>query len=186
MNSSLVLTQTTFNFSIKSFRIAFSFLTCNEGQLLYQRGNSGDYIKVYLQNNIFYFSWKSGVTNVVLNVANNLDKNTWYFLDIFEHTGDIKLHLQKGGLSIADVIIANNTYRASIFRINLSGSIGLQIGGTDFTGCVMQGPYVLFLNNPNIVADHILWNDTDCPLISTDCKGKANSNIFFYVFPYNY
>ncbi|CAC5375887.1 unnamed protein product [Mytilus coruscus] len=171
-NSSLVLSQTTINFSMKNFRIAFSFLTCKEGQLLYQRGSSGDFIRLFLQNDSFHISWKKELTKVSLTIANHLDKNSWYSVDLFERTGDINFKLDKSGVSIQDIIIANNTHRTSIFRLNLSGNTGLSIGGNDFTGCVWQGPYVLFVNNPNIIENHVIWNDTVCPFSSADCTGK--------------
>lgn len=173
VNSSLVLTQTTINFSMKTFRIAFSFLTCKEGQLLYQRGNSGDFIRLFLQNDSFHISWKSQLTEVSLTIANHLDKNSWYFVDLFERTGDIHFMLKKSGVLIQDIIFANNTHRTSIFRLNLSGNTGLSIGGNEFTGCVMQGPYFIFVNNPNIIEDNVIWNNTDCPFSSADCTGKS-------------
>ncbi|XP_052094473.1 protein crumbs-like isoform X1 [Mytilus californianus] len=175
-NSSLVLSQTTINFSMKNFRIAFSFLTCKEGQLLYQRGSSGDFIRLFLQSDSFHISWKKELTKVSLTIANHLDKNSWYSIDLFERTGDINFKLDKSGVSIEDIIIANNTHRTSIFRLNLSGNTGLSIGGNDFTGCVWQGPYVLFLNNPNIIENHVIWNDTVCPFSSSDCTASQDIN----------
>ncbi|XP_014677226.1 PREDICTED: uncharacterized protein LOC106817092 [Priapulus caudatus] len=62
---------------------SLSFRTCAGGELLYQRGDSGDTLRFEVLNNgTLLMEWLAGgAAGVVLHPARNLADNQWHVLD---------------------------------------------------------------------------------------------------------
>jgi hypothetical protein len=168
-NSSIVITNNILTFQSNGFQRAFSFKTCYNGQLLYQRGQSGDYFSLRLINGTLDIRWKSGASQISVTADTKLNNNAWYYLVLQNRLGVVTLEISKGARREHSIFLANSTYQSSLLAIDLTGSEGLVIG-RDYTGCVLEGPRVIFRDNSNVRAIGVLWSLNTCPMDGITCN----------------
>ncbi|XP_061164593.1 protein crumbs-like isoform X2 [Saccostrea echinata] len=180
-NSSLTINNNILTFPSNAFQKAFSFKTCYNGQLLYQRGQSGDFFSIQLINGSLDIRWKSGTSQISVTANTRLNNNAWYLLDLRNTLGVVTLEILKGSRIEHRIFLANSTYQSSLFTIDLTGHEGLVIG-RDFTGCVLEGPGVTFKDNSNVRAVGVLWSLNTCPLDGITCNSDEVSR-FCYSYP---
>lgn len=169
LNSSVTIHNNILTFQSNTFQRAFSFKTCYNGQLIYQRGQSGDEFSVILINGSINIRWKSGNSEIAMTTKAQLNNNAWYIMDLRNRLGVITMEILRGRQRECLIYLANSTYQSSLLGINLSGSAGLVIG-RDFTGCVQEGPGVTFINNANVRDVEVEWSFDTCPLDGITCN----------------
>ncbi|KAK3088892.1 hypothetical protein FSP39_025053 [Pinctada imbricata] len=170
-------------YSSSDFKKAFSFRTCStNGQLLHQRGGSGDYFSVSVINGSLDVRWRAGSTEEVLAIGSNLYNNRWYYVNIFTILGSTRLEVNLGSNLLASDVLGNGTYRTSLWRADLRGSGDLTVG-SHFTGCIQQGPGVTFENNNAIQPIGVSWSNTSCPIDGVTCNSDDNTQTFCWSSP---
>ncbi|XP_069119516.1 LOW QUALITY PROTEIN: protein crumbs homolog 1-like [Argopecten irradians] len=172
MNSSLQIRGTNFTWNQIGAQLAFSYRTCSGGQLLYQRGSTGDFLSLDLNSNgTLEFRWKTGNEEHFIYYGNSLIGKDFYYVKIQRTVLNVlALEVVLYGNVVLNVSIANTTYRESIWHADLGGSAGIQVG-RHLTGCVMEGPGISFRNNSNVEPINVLWGDT-CPVTSCFTAGE--------------
>ena len=172
-NSSYILIQgLEWNVGQGGQQTEFSFRTCDSGQLLFQNASSGDSLKLLIVNGSMEFHWSILNNQSYVTVGEDLNNNQWWTVTIQRYLGDIYLNISQGGKVEHYAKLSNSTFRSYFSSINLSGSVGLYVG-QDFTGCLLEGPNVLFLNNPALLSNYVSWSNTSCPQIHSACpSGK--------------
>ena len=165
-----MLTSSVLRFNQSDFKKAFSFRTCShQGQLLYQRGTNGDFFTLSVINGTLDVRWQAGTEGEAIIIGSNLYNNNWYYVSVYTILGSTKLDVKQGSVLKESVTLGNGTYRTSLWRTDLSGSGELVIG-RGFTGCIQQGPGVIFENNNEIQPIGVSWSNTSCPLDSVTCN----------------
>ena len=174
LNSSVIIRNNILAFQSNTFQRAFSFKTCDNGQLLYQIGQSGDEFSIKLINGSINIKWKSGSSEVAMSTNAQLNNNAWYILDLRNRLGVVTVEILKGRQREHLILLSNSTYQSSLLTISLSGSGGLVIG-RDFTGCVREGPGVTFRDNTNVRDVEVEWSFNTCPLDGITCNSGMYS-----------
>lgn len=174
LNSSVIIRNNILAFQSNTFQRAFSFKTCDNGQLLYQIGQSGDEFSIKLINGSINIKWKSGSSEVAMSTNAQLNNNAWYILDLRNRLGVVTVEILKGRQREHLILLSNSTYQSSLLTISLSGSGGLVIG-RDFTGCVREGPGVTFRDNTNVRDVEVEWSFNTCPLDGISCNSGMYS-----------
>ena len=173
-NSSVVLNHTLWNVRDSGRQTEFSFRTCSDGELLYQSGAGGDLLQLLIINGTIEFHWIIGqIYDDKVLVGNNLNDNEWYTVSSHLYLGKLFLNVTKAGKIIFSEEISNTTYRTYFQNINLTRNMGLTVG-RGFTGCLMEGPNVIFLNNDFITGNKIEWSNVSCAQSDNSCAiGKS-------------
>ena len=168
-SSSVLLKNAVWNVRTSGQQTEFSFRTCSNGQLLKQSGAGGDILKLLLINGTLEFHWTIGNVQDSTTVGNNLNNDEWWTLSIQRYLGNVYLNVTQSGRVHFSEIISNSTFRSYFSNINFSGTVGLYIG-LEYTGCLMEGPTVIFSNNnPNTVWNNVIWSNTSCPQHDANC-----------------
>ena len=142
--------------------IAFSFRTCSYGQLIYQQGATGDYLRMALTiNGSFEMSWKvDDVVDAVTIGRDSLRNNEWYTIDSNFIQGEIHLSIEQGSVTKFQTLVSNSTFRSDLWHLNLTAGSRVQVGA-GFSGCIQEGPS-LKLSAADTDAENVLWGQ--CPL----------------------
>ena len=166
-NSSVVIKQTTWNVR-DSGQTEFSFRTCSNGELLFQQGAGGDFLKLLILNGTIEFHWSINQTKDKVFIGSGLNDNEWYSVSSHKYLGKLFLNVTKAGSILFSEEISNSTYRTYFLNLNLSGSTGLHVG-RGLTGCLLEGPNVIFLNNLNLEWSNVDWSSGSCPRSDNTC-----------------
>ncbi|KAL3872299.1 hypothetical protein ACJMK2_040233 [Sinanodonta woodiana] len=170
-NSYVRLVNTSWNLQKLT---GFSFRTCSGGEILYQNGTSGDFLQLEITNGTLKFQWLVQTTSLTVPVLQNLNNNAWYTVNLQYYLGNLFLNISQGHTQLKSEIIANSTYRTYLFNINLSNSLGLSVG-KDYTGCIMEGPNVIFVNN-SLTVNNVYWSNTPCQKSENNCPTGYNGS----------
>ena len=163
LNSTLDIRQTTINLDQTNVVYGFSFRTCIGGHLIKQTAPNGELFSIILTTDSLNLKWRHGNFQEVINVRRSFIGNKWYYLQLKNVLGQAKLIIQSGQNVLEDIVIANSTYRTSFWQLDFTGSYGLELGRS-YTGCILQGPGIVFKNNLNILAVNIVWSENQCHL----------------------
>lgn len=174
-SSSVLLQNAVWNIRTSGQQTAFSLRTCSNGELLYQSGARGDFLKLSLINGTLEFHWSVGTRQNSILVGNDLNNDEWWTLSVQRYLGNLYLNVTKSGRVYFSEIISNSTFRSYFSSIDFSGTAGLYVG-RDFTGCLMEGPTVIFSkNNAYIRWNNVIWSNTSCPQLDASCAlGKSD------------
>ncbi|KAL5012769.1 hypothetical protein ScPMuIL_011320 [Solemya velum] len=149
-------------------RMGFSFRTCSDGQLLYQEGDDGDFLKLNLSQGSLHFYWKVDSDLSSVYTEGDFTRNKWFTVDFRFYLGQLWLNVSQGPSLHSSKVVANSTFHTSLWNVNLHGHAGLVVGN-GFTGCVMQGPNLIFLGQSLIPKD-ISWTNSSCPVVDLNCS----------------
>ena len=179
-NSSALLQQTYWNVrGPGGQQTEFSFRTCNNGELLIQTGTThGDWLQLLIKDGKLEFHWKIGQNQSNVKIGSNLYNNEWYTFNSNHYLGNLFFNISQGGNILFSERISNTTYRTYFSSVDLTGSSGLFVG-RGFTGCIMEGPNVLFVNNNNLQTSNVQWSPTPCPQSDNSC---TTSKLYFAEF----
>lgn len=166
-NSSVVLNGTTWNVR-DSGQTEFSFRTCSNGELLYQQGAGGDFLKLLILNGTLEFHWSISHNIDKVFLGSGLNDNEWYTVSSHKYLGKLFLNVTKAGKILFSEVISNSTHRIYFPSLNLTGHVGLHVG-RGFTGCLMEGPNVIFLNNLFIQWSNVEWSNVSCVRSDNSC-----------------
>ena len=167
-NSLVVLNDTLWNVKTSGQQTEFSFRTCSNGELLFQQGTVGDLLKLLIINGTLEFHWIIGQNTDRSYVGTSLNDNQWYTVTSHFYLGKLYLNVTKAGKVKFSEEISNSTHRTYFQSIDLTGNSGLTVG-RNFTGCLMQGPNVIFLNNDFITWNNIEWSNSSCARSDNSC-----------------
>lgn len=158
----------------------FSFKTCSSGEFLHQRGASGDFLLLSIINGTIEFRWSVGVYQSFIFLGNDMNDDQWWTVGTQGYLGNFYLNVTRGGQVYFSEIISNSTFRNYFRNLDFTGTEGLYVG-KGFTGCLMEGPTVIFsTNNINRETFNVLWSNTSCAQNDVNCAiGK-----FVYIDPY--
>ena len=180
-NSSVVLKQTTWNIGV-SGQTEFSFRTCSNGELLFQQGAGGDFLKLLILNGTVEFHWSINQTIDKVYIGTGLNDNEWYTVSSHKYLGKLFLNVTKAGTILFSEEISNSTYRTYFQNLDLAGNSGLHVG-RGLTGCLLEGPNVIFLNNLNLEWSNVEWSNESCPQSENSCVvGKSSEKRVRWVF----
>ena len=167
-NSSVVIHQTTWNVRDSGQQTEFSFRTCSNGELLFQQGAGGDFLKLLIINGTIEFHWSIGSNIDKVYIGNSLNDNEWYVVTSHLYLGKLFLNVTKGSRRLFSEEISNATFRTYFQTIELTGNSGLHVG-RGFTGCLMEGPNVIFLNNDFTEWNNVEWSNDSCVQSDNSC-----------------
>ena len=160
--------------------IAFSFRTCSYGQLIYQQGAGGNFLRMALtKNGSLEMSWRSDeiVDNVTIG-SDTLRNNKWYTIDSIFIQGEIFLSIEQGSMVKYKNLVSNSTYRTYLWDLDLSGGSRIQVGA-GFSGCIQEGPS-LKLSDSDTNAENVLWGQCPLELRTVEGCGELWSLLFLF------
>ena len=160
--------------------IAFSFRTCSYGQLIYQQGAGGNFLRMALtKNGSLEMSWRSDeiVDNVTIG-SDTLRNNKWYTIDSIFIQGEIFLSIEQGSMVKNKKLVSNSTYRTYLWDLDLSGGSRIQVGA-GFSGCIQEGPS-LKLSDSDTNAENVLWGQCPLELRTVEGCGELWSLLFLF------
>jgi len=170
-NSSYVLLQTsTWDVLSSGAQTEISFRTCDNGELLYQSGggDNSDFLQLSIQNGTLAFNWSVGLHQEEVILGNFLNNNVWWTVTLQRYLGNLSLNISLRGAVKFSEIISNSTFRTYFRSLDLSSSVGIYVG-RNYTGCLLEGPNVIFINNPSILSNNVEWSNTSCSQTFNDC-----------------
>ncbi|XP_054718914.1 protein crumbs-like [Uloborus diversus] len=153
-------------------RTSLSFRTCSSGQLLYQEGITGDFMKLaLLPSGTLEFSWQVNRHRHAVTLGSNLIDNHWHDVDLIHRLGSVTLSVSRKSL-----LIANSSNENNLFDMRLESAIPQLVVGRGYTGCILQGAGVV-LNDSNVHSEDVTWGK--CPLPDRgDCDGYMVDHCF--------
>ena len=153
--------------------IVFSFRTCSYGQLVHQKGASGDSLQYALTpSGSVTLSWLWNNVTGSVSIGDSLRDNKWYTVHTKFGLGKIYINLEGSGVQLHRTLVSNSSFH--LWDIDLSGGQGIQVGA-GFTGCIEEGVCVT-LSAADTLSQHVQWDE--CPLdeqAAEDC-GKLHFN----------
>ncbi|KAK3607491.1 hypothetical protein CHS0354_010303 [Potamilus streckersoni] len=174
-NSYVRLVSTSWNLQKLT---GFSFRTCSGGEILSQNGTSGDFLQLEITNGTLKFQSLVQTASLTVSIGQNLNNNAWYTVNLHYYLGNLFLNISQGNTQVKSEIIANSTYRTYLFNVNLSNNLGLNVG-QGYTGCLLEGPNVIFVNNALIV-NNVSWSNTSCQKNENNCPtDTVNTNVCY-------
>ncbi|XP_064650303.1 protein crumbs-like [Lineus longissimus] len=151
----------------------FGIRTCSLGQIIYQKGTSGDYFNVSLSSTgSLEIRWSVNGTVDGDTIGSNINQNSWITVDIKFDLGKVKVSVEEGATVKFLHVISNSsaTYRRYLWDISLSGG-DLVVGG-DIVACISEGSTIEL---SQAVSDTgVVWNS--CPLDSESGCGTDDIN----------
>lgn len=155
--SSVVYLSSSWNVT---WQTEFSFRTCTEnGELLYQMGSTGDYLRLRLSNGSLQFAFRTlGVVSNIF-IGSNLADNLWYKIEMSRVIGVNSLKISQASRTLFTKVLSNSTYNRHLLNVNIAGGARLTVGQT-FVGCLSEGRGVLL--SAAVESSNVLWNQ--CPL----------------------
>ena len=165
--------------------IAFSFRTCSYGQLIYQQGATGDFLRMALTiNGSFEMSWRvDGVADAVTIGGDTLRNNEWYTIDSNFIQGQIHLSVEQGSVTKYQALVSNSTFRSDLWHLNLTAGSRVQVGA-GFSGCIQEGPS-LKLSAADTNAESVLWGQCPLELRTVEGCGKLHYLDYLTLFGFN-
>ncbi|KAL4219251.1 DNA repair protein Rad9 [Mactra antiquata] len=161
-NSHVLIRNGEWDISVSGHQAEFSFRTCSNGEFLYQRGASGDFLLLTLINGTLEFHWKIGDFQSTIFIGNDMNNDEWWTVSSQGYLGNAFLNVSRGGRVFFSEIISNSTFRNYFENIDFGGTEGLYVG-KGFTGCLMEGPTVIFSTfNINRDVHNVIWSNTSC------------------------
>jgi hypothetical protein len=148
----------------------FSIRTCSSGQIVYQRGTSGDYLNISLSNTgSLEIRWSVNGTIDGDTIGKNINTNSWITVDIKFNLGKVMVSIEEGAPVKFLHVISNSsaTYRRYLWDISLSGG-DLQVGG-DIVACFSEGTTIQLSRAASDTG--VVWNS--CPLNSQSGCGTG-------------
>lgn len=141
---------------------SLSFRTCKGGELLYQRGDSGDSIRFeVMENGTLVLEWQTdNRKGAFVHPSGNLNNNQWHVLD-FRKSRPLVVTLAVDAVA---VVVSNATYNTDLQKLDLTSRQNVQlVVGSAFSGCIQQGIGVQ-LSKPGIIIIEydVVWDE--CPL----------------------
>ncbi|ELU08663.1 hypothetical protein CAPTEDRAFT_215070 [Capitella teleta] len=166
----------SFTLSLRS-SISLSFRTCSSGQLMSQRGRSGDAFNISLTTEgALSIAWtssssaSSSASDSLLVEGIDFQSNQWFTIDSRFETGEIFLSVELGSQPKFKTLLSNSTLRRYLWDLKLSGGEGVLVG-SGFTGCI-QG-LTIPLDSEDRQSSNVEWGD--CPLkLQNGCEDVAN------------
>lgn len=131
------------------------------GELLSQ-SFSGHTLTVSVQSELITITLTTKQRNTSARVKSSLLDNKWHTIQFLHQLGNLFLIVDK-----TSVVIANKTYNSDFINDNeVKNSGAVLLLGKTFSGCLLQGPGLLF-NTSAITAEGVLFGP--CPLKPGPC-----------------
>ncbi|KAH3796462.1 hypothetical protein DPMN_150030, partial [Dreissena polymorpha] len=179
--SVVVLPQSTWDISKDGALTELSFRTCNSGELMYQENaQTKDSLKLSIDNGRLVFNWSVGLEQSGIILGSSLNNNVWWTVQTLKYLGNVYLNIYLRGAVKFSEIVSNSTFRKFLSKVDFSNSTELFVG-RNYTGCILQGPSVMFVPQPSINSTNVHWSNSSCSQNQVSCPSAVTTTYCFTI-----